>query len=165
MVAYHESFIIHTDPRPEFYDVTDRVKDVLTRSGVKDGILVVFSQHTTCSVIIQEDSYDTTFNGTKYVFQDLLDAFEKWIPQCRKEGQYLHPGPKCADHATNVIDEPLPFTLNTDAHLRSCIIGRSESIPIVNGELQLGEFGQIYLADFDGTRARERTVRVQVVGE
>jgi secondary thiamine-phosphate synthase enzyme len=165
MVVRHESFTINTDPRPEFYDVTDRVKDIVARSGVKEGIAVVFSQHTTCSVIIQEDSYDTTYNGTKFLLQDLLDIFDKLIPPCKKEGQYLHPGPKCADHCANVIDEPLPFTLNTDAHLRSSIIGRSESIPIVDGKLQLGEFGQIYFADFDGTRARERIVRVQVVGE
>ncbi len=165
MVARHESFTIVTDPRPEFYDVTDRVKDIVARSGVKEGIAVVFSQHTTCSVIIQEDSYDTTYNGTKFLLQDLLDVFDKLIPQCKKEGQYLHPGPKCADHCANVINEPLPYTLNTDAHLRSCIIGRSESIPIVDGELLLGEFGQIYFADFDGTRTRERIVRVQVVGE
>jgi thiamine phosphate synthase YjbQ (UPF0047 family) len=44
-------------------------------------------------------------------------------------------------------------------------MGRSESIPIVDGSVQLGEFGCIYFADFDGTRARERIVRIQVVGE
>ena len=57
------------------------------------------------------------------------------------------------------------WCLNTNAHLRSCLLGRSESIPIVEGELQLGEFGRIYFADFDGVRARERVVRVQIVGE
>jgi len=165
MVARHESFTIQTEARPEFHDVTGRVQEIVARSGAKEGIAVVFSQHTTCSVIIQEDSIDTTYNGTKFLMQDLLDVFERLIPQCRKEGQYLHPGPKCAEHCVNDVHEPLPFTLNTDAHLRSSIIGRSESIPIVNGELQLGEFGRIYFADFDGTRARERIVRVQVVGE
>jgi thiamine phosphate synthase YjbQ (UPF0047 family) len=44
-------------------------------------------------------------------------------------------------------------------------MGRSQSIPVVDGALTLGEFGRIYLADFDQTRARERTVRVQIVGE
>jgi len=165
MTAYHEIVILQTDPRPEFYDVTDNVKEIVSRSGVQEGIAVVYSQHTTCSVIIQEDSYDTTFKGTKFVLQDLLDVFEKIIPTCRKEGQYLHPGPKCAEYCEKVINEPLPYTLNTDAHLRSSMIGRSESIPINQGKLQLGEFGRIYFADFDGTRARERTVHVQVVGE
>jgi secondary thiamine-phosphate synthase enzyme len=132
---------------------------------VKDGIAVVFSQHTTCSIIIQEDSIDTTYNGTKFVFQDLLDIFDRLVPECKKEGQYLHPGPKCADFSVNVVGEPLACTLNTDAHLRSSIIGRSESIPLLHSKVELGEFGSIYFADFDGTRARERTGRVQIVGE
>jgi thiamine phosphate synthase YjbQ (UPF0047 family) len=165
MVAHHEVFEIHTDPRPEAYDVTDQVKAIVARSGVKNGVAVVFSQHTTCSVIIQEDSYDTTFNGTKFLIQDLMDVFEHIIPKCRKEGQYLHPGPKCADYCVNVIDEPLPYTLNTDAHLRSCMLGRSESIPVVDGAVITGEFGKIYFLDFDSTRPRDRNVRVTVVGE
>jgi thiamine phosphate synthase YjbQ (UPF0047 family) len=165
MIVKHEFIELQTDPIPSFYDMTDRVKEIVFRSNVKEGIVVVYSQHTTCSVIIQEDSYDTTYNGTKFVLQDLLDIFDKLIPECQKEGQYLHPGPICAKHCVEVINEPLPFTLNTDAHLRSCIMGRSETIPIVKGEIQLGEFGRIYFADFDGTRARERFVRVQVLGE
>jgi secondary thiamine-phosphate synthase enzyme len=165
MVVRHKVFQINTAARPSFYDITSQVKAAVLESKVKEGIAVVYSQHTTCSVVIQEDSYDTTFNGTKFVFQDLLDVFDKIIPECKKEGQYMHPGPKCADHAVNVIDEPLPYTLNTDAHLRSCVMGRSETIPIVAGELQTGQFGCIYFADFDGTRERERTVRVQILGE
>jgi secondary thiamine-phosphate synthase enzyme len=165
MIVQHEVIQLHTDPRPSFYDVTARVKEIVQRSGVKNGIVVVYSQHTTCSVIIQEDSIDTTYNGTKFVLQDLLDIFDRLVPVCKKEGQYMHPGPKCAEHCVNEIDEPLPYTLNTDAHLRSSILGRSESIPIVEGEVQLGEFGCIYFADFDGTRARERNVRIQVLGE
>jgi secondary thiamine-phosphate synthase enzyme len=165
MVAYHEAFQIETEARPSFTDVTERVKQIVARSGAKNGIAVVYSQHTTCSVLIQEDSIDTTYNGTKFVMQDLLDIFDRLVPVCKKEGQYMHPGPKCADHCANEINEPLPYTLNTDAHLRSLIMGRSESIPIIDGAVQLGEFGCIYFADFDGTRTRERTVRVQVVGE
>jgi secondary thiamine-phosphate synthase enzyme len=165
MAVYHEDFQIQTDARPEFYDVTEKTREIVKRSGVKEGIAVVYSQHTTCSIVIQEDSYDETYNGTKFLFQDLLDIFEKIVPRCRKEGQYLHPGPKCAEHCTTVVKEPLPYALNTDAHLRSSIIGRSESIPINKGELQLGEFGRIFFGDFDGTRSRERTVRIQIVGE
>jgi secondary thiamine-phosphate synthase enzyme len=165
MVVHHESFKLNTDPRPSFYDVTDQVKEIVFRSGVKEGVAVVYSQHTTCSVMIQEESHDTTLNGTKYLLQDLLDVFEVLIPQCRKERQYLHPGLEHVKYAVEELDEPAAWALNTDAHLRSSIMGRSESIPIVKGELQLGEFGQIYFIDFDGLRARERTVRVQVIGE
>ncbi|MEZ4515953.1 MAG: secondary thiamine-phosphate synthase enzyme YjbQ [Chloroflexota bacterium] len=165
MSVYHHCIQIETDPRPEFYDVTDQVKEAITQSGIEDGIVAVFSQHTTCSVIIQEDSLDETFNGTKFVFQDLLDVLEGLIPTCRKEGQYMHPGPKCVDHSVNVIKEAKAWTLNTDAHLRSALIGRSESIPLIAGKLELGEHGKVYFADFDGTHGRRRKVHVQIVGE
>jgi secondary thiamine-phosphate synthase enzyme len=165
MTVHHEKIHLQTPVRPSFHDVSEQVKAAVARSGVRNGIVVVYSQHTTCSVLIQEDSIDTTFGGTKFIMQDLLDVFDRLVPVCTKEGQYLHPGPKCAEHSVNVIDEPLPYTLNTDGHLRSCIMGRSESIPIVGGEVQLGEFGCVYFADFDGTRPRDRIVQVQVVGE
>lgn len=47
---------------------------------------------------------------------------------------------------------------------RSVILGRSVTIPLINGEMQLGEFGRIYFADFDQVRARERIVRISVIG-
>ena len=165
MATYHESFEIETEHWPSFHDVSERVKKGVSISGIQNGIAVVYSQHTTCSVIIQEDSRDTTYNGTKFIFQDLLDVLDVVIPQCQKEGQYMHPGPKCVDHSVNVVGETPAQTLNTDGHLRSSLMGRSESIPIVEGVLLLGEHGNIYFADFDGTRPRKRVVRVQVVGD
>lgn len=165
MTVYHEQFQLHTGARPRFVDVTEQVRDVVTHSGVRDGIVVVYSQHTTCSVLIQEDSHDTTFDGTKYLMQDLLNALQAIMPRCRHEGQYLHPGPEHIEHATQNLGEQAVWSLNTDAHLRSCLLGRSESVPVVEGELQLGDFGRIYFADFDAVRARQRVVRVQVVGE
>ena len=165
MATHHEAFEIETPAVPAFEDVTDRVKEIVSESGIKDGIAVVYSQHTTCSVLIQEDSIDTTYRGTKYVLQDLLNALDVLIPPCTREGQYMHPGPKCLKHCVEVIREEPAWTLNTDAHVRSCLMGRSESIPIVGGQLQLGEFGHIYFADLDGTRARTRVVRVTIVGD
>lgn len=165
MVVHHEFFKLNTDARPAFYDVTDKVKQVVEKVGVKNGIAVVYSQHTTCSVMIQEESHDTTYSDTKFLLQDLLNVFQSIIPECRNEGQYLHPGPKHVEFARSELGEPAAWALNTDAHLRSCIMGRSETIPIVDGRLELGLFGQIYFIDFDGLRERERTVRVQVIGE
>lgn len=165
MATHHKVFELNTEIRPSFHDVTDQAEEAVTQSGIRNGILVVYSQHTTCSVIIQEDSRDETFNGTKFMFQDLLDVFQELIPQCQREGQYLHPGPKCVEYSVNVVKEEPAWTLNTDGHLRSSLLGRSESIPIVEGQIMLGEHGRIYFADFDGTRARTRTVRIQVVGD
>lgn len=165
MATYHEAFEIETEHRPSFHDVTDQVGEAVAHSGIRNGIVVVFSQHTTCSVVIQEDSRDTTFNGVKFVFQDLLDVLDRIVPECKKEGQYLHPGPKCVEYSVNVVGETRADTLNTDAHLRSVLFGRSESVPLLDGRLVLGEHGHIYFADFDGTRPRTRIVRVQVVGD
>lgn len=165
MKTIRETFkVFSTGMRPTFHTVTNMVKDILARSEIKSGICVVYSRHTTCTVMIEENSFDLSYTGLTYLQQDLADIFEAIIPTCRREGQYLHPGPELtvfsADHG-----EDKPGTLNTDAHLRSSIMGRSETIPIVDGELDLGEFGHIYFVDFDHTRARERQVTVHIIGE
>ncbi len=164
MGVFHGSFKIRSDTRPTFHDVTEAVQKVLDGSGIKEGILVVFSQHTTCSVLIQEASDDVHYGGTEFLMQDLVGVLERIIPTCRTEGEYLHPGPKHVQAAAG-RDELASWSLNTDAHLRSVILGRSQSIPVVDSKMILGEFGRIYFADFDQVRARERTVRVQIVGE
>jgi secondary thiamine-phosphate synthase enzyme len=164
MPVYHEIFKIQSDRRPTFHDVTAQVQEALDKSAIRNGILVVFSQHTTCSVLIQEASDDTNYWDTELLMQDLVNVLEKIIPTCRTEGQYLHPGPKHIEAAAG-RDELPSWSLNTDAHLRSIILGRSQSVPVVDGQMELGEFGRIYFADFDQVRARERKVRVQIVGE
>jgi secondary thiamine-phosphate synthase enzyme len=164
MTVAHASFVIQSDRRPTFEDVTDRVAEVLAGTGIREGLLVVFSQHTTCSVLIQEASDDTDYWGTELLMQDLVGVLEGIIPTCRTEGQYRHPGPKHIEAAAG--REELPsWSLNTDAHLRSVLLGRSQTIPVANGEMILGEFGRVYFADFDQVRARQRTVRVTAIGE
>lgn len=164
MSVFHHSFKIQSDRRPTFHDVTDQVIEALKNSGIREGICLVFSQHTTCSVMIQEASDDVNYWGTELLMQDLVGVLEKIIPTCRTEGQYLHPGPLHIEAGKGRQELP-SWSLNTDAHLRSIIMGRSESIPVIDGKIELGEFGRIYFADFDQVRARERTVRVQIVGE
>jgi secondary thiamine-phosphate synthase enzyme len=165
MKVFRESLKVRsTGMRPTFCMITDQVKEILDRSGVKNGICVVYSHHTTCSVMTQECSFDETYTGLEYLQQDLTDIFEKIIPTCRKEGQYMHPGPKATEFGAQ-HNESKPESLNTDAHLRSVFLGRSESIVIIDGRLDLGEFGHIYFVDFDQTRPRERQVQVQIMGE
>lgn len=164
MTVYHDRFQIQSDRRPTFEDVTDRVVKVLNESKIHEGILVVFSQHTTCSVLIQEAADDVNYWGTEFLMQDLVNALEKIIPTCHTEGQYLHPGPKHIEAAKGRNEEAF-WSLNTDAHLRSVLLGRSVTIPVIDGRMELGEFGRIYFADFDQVRARQRNVRVQIVGE
>ncbi len=164
MPVFHEFFKIQSDRRPTFHDVTDSVQEVLGHCEISEGILVVYSQHTTCSVMIQEAADDTNYWGTEFLMQDLVSVLERIIPTCRTEGQYLHPGPKHIEAAAGRAELP-SWSLNTDAHLRSVLLGRSVTIPVVEGKMILGEFGRIYFADFDQVRARERFVRVQIIGE
>ena len=165
MKIISESFeVSSTGMRPTFHTVTDKVKDIVASSEIKTGICVVYSRHTTCAVMIDEDSFDKAYTGLTYLQQDLADVFEKIIPTCRKEGQYMHPGPELTVFAAK-HGEDKPGTLNTDAHLRSSIMGRSETIPITDGSLELGEFGHIYFVDFDHTRGRNRQVLVRIIGE
>lgn len=164
MGTLHKTFNITSDRRPTFQDVTEEVAAILGESGFKSGILLVYSQHTTCSVMIQEASDDLNYWGTDLLMQDLVNILETIIPTCRTEGDYLHPGPLHIKAAAG-RNELAAWSLNTDAHLRSVLMGRSTTIPIVEGKLQLGEFGRIYFADFDQVRARERVVTVQIVGE
>ena len=164
MTVFYNFFKIQSDRRPTFDDVTEQVGEILAKSGIKNGILVVFSQHTTCSVLIQEASDDVNYWGTDLLMQDLVSVLENIIPTCRTEGQYLHPGPEHIEAAAG-RDELPSWSLNTDAHLRSVIMGRSVTIPVEDSKMVLGEFGRIYFADFDQVRARERFVRVQILGE
>lgn len=164
-MLYKKSFkVMSNDKMCTFHNVTAQAKEALAESGIKNGILVVYSHHTTCSVITQECAFDQSMTGLETLQQDLVEVFESIIPACRKEGMYLHPGPKALKFAQE-HDEDARGCHNTDAHLRSSIIGRSETIVIDEGTLDLGEFGFIYFIDFDQTRARQRTVQMMIIGE
>jgi secondary thiamine-phosphate synthase enzyme len=164
MTVFHEVIEVQSELVPTFHDVTEQARTAVKKSGVKNGVCVVYSQHTTCSVMIQEESHDVNYWGTKSIMQDLVNALEKIVPVCKTEGQYLHPGQKHINDAVSRAELP-SWSLNTDAHLRSIILGRSESIPIIDGEMELGEFGRVYFADFDQVRARERKVHFQIMGD
>lgn len=165
MAYSHRSFTIQSDRRVTFDDVTEQAENILKESGIRNGILTVYSQHTTCSVLIQEQSDDVNYWGVQFILQDMVNGLEKLFPKCQTEGQYLHPGPLHIDIAKRERQEEAYWSLNTEAHLRSVLLGRSVTVPVEDGKLQMGEFGRIYFADFDQVRARERTVRVTIVGE
>ena len=105
-----------------------------------------------------------SMTGLETLQQDLVNVMDKMVPECKYEGIYLHPGPKALAFAEE-HDEDARGCHNTDAHLRSSIIGRSETIVIDDGEVDLGEFGFVYFIDFDSTRARTRTVQIMIIGE
>ena len=164
-MVYRESFKVESRHRAvSFHDVTDQVKEIVKKSGVKEGIVVVYSHHTTCSVITQECAFDMSMTGLETLQQDLVNCFEEWIPTCRTEGMYLHPGQEALIFAEEHGEDNFGCH-NTDAHLRSSIIGRNVTVVIENGEADLGEFGRVHFIDWDQTRGRKRTIQVMVMGE
>ena len=164
-MVYREAFKVKSNDRVcTFHNVTAQTREIAGRSGIRNGIVVVYSHHTTCSVITQECAFDMSMTGLETLQQDLVDVFENIVPTCRREGMYLHPGPKALKFAEDQ-GENARGCHNTDAHLRSSIIGRNVTIVMINGELDLGEYGFIYFIDFDQTRARERTVQVMIIGD
>jgi secondary thiamine-phosphate synthase enzyme len=165
VAVQHATIDLESEARVTFHDVTADVTARLRECGIASGLAVVSSPHTTCSVVIQEESHDRTYLGVEYLMQDLTDVLRRIIPDCTAEGQYLHPGPQHIDGATRERAEEAWWSLNVDAHLRSVILGRSVTIPIIDGELALGQFGRIYFADFDQMRARQRQVLLTLMGE
>lgn len=164
-MIYREKIEVQSNDRmPTFHNVTSQCKEILARSKVMNGILVVYSHHTTCCVITQEAAFDMSITGLETLQQDFVDSFDSFMPECRREGVYLHPGPKALAFAEE-HGEDARGCHNTDAHLRSSLVGRSETIVLIDGQMDLGDFAFIYFIDFDKTRARKRTVQVQVIGE
>ncbi len=164
-MIYKKSFKVQSNDKIcTFHNVTQQTKDILAESNIKNGIVVVYSHHTTCSVITQECAFDMSMTGLETLQQDLVDVCEKLVPTCSREGMYLHPGPKALKFADE-HGEDARGCHNTDAHLISSIIGRSQTIVIDDGAMDLGDYGFIYFIDFDKTRARQRTVDVVIIGE
>lgn len=164
MVFREEIKVQSRDRAVSFHDVTDKVKAIAEKSKIRDGIVVVYSHHTTCSVITQECAFDMSMTGLETLQQDLVNVFEKYIPTCRTEGMYLHPGQKALDFALDHGEDNFGCH-NTDAHLRSSIIGRNVTIVMIDGKLDLGDYGRIHFIDWDQTRARQRTIQVMIIGE
>lgn len=164
-MVYTKTVMLDSDDRKiTFHNVTDEVKLAVKESGIKAGIVNIYTPHTTCSVGTQELAFDLSVSGLETLQQDFVEALEKIMPDCKREGIYLHPGPKAIAFAAE-HDEDLRGCHNTDAHLRSQLIGRSETVAVLDGAPDLGSFGNVFLIDFDMTRARKRKLRITVIGE
>jgi len=124
---------VRTKSRVEIVDITSQVQEEVRKSGVKDGIAVVYTQHTTTAVIINENE-----SG---LMRDLLNFIEKLIPQ---NAGYLH----------DTIDN------NADAHLRAILLGNSVVVPVSDGRLELGTWQRILFIELDGPRTRRVVVRI-----
>lgn len=122
----------------EIVDITEGVRSVVHRSEVQTGAVVVFAVGSTVAV--------TTMEYEPGGVSDLQELLERLVP---REGEYEH---NVRNHDTNA-----------HAHLRAALVGPSENVPIVGGELGIGTWQQLVLLDFDD-RPRDRTVSVTVLG-
>ncbi|ROS49540.1 secondary thiamine-phosphate synthase enzyme YjbQ [Frigoribacterium sp. PhB24] len=165
MVTHRRSIEVDTPARQEFFDVTEQLVSFIEQTGFRDGIALVYSQHTSCCVLLQEESEDKTYYGTQLLLQDTLNVLSKIVPPTRHEGQYLHPGPIHIKNAADLRGELPEWGLNTDGHIISSILGRSETVPVADGSAVLGEFGRVYFGDLDSVRARTRTVQFHLIGD
>lgn len=159
---------------PTITNVTDQVREAIAASGITNGIAVVMSPHTTCSVHFDEWSHDTEADGQDFLQHDLNAALGRICPDQQDfppADGYSYPGPAHFEEveAWPSAAEYLPggdrsALLNADAHLKASIIGASQTFPVIDGELGFGVTGSIFFADWDRSRPRTRTCRVTVIG-
>ena len=124
---------VATPRRETLEEITERVADVVAASGVAEGICYVVVPHTTAGVTVNEAADPA-------VVADVLNYMSELVP---REGMWLH------------------AEGNSDAHIKAAMVGHSAVIPIESGELVLGTWQGIFVAEFDGPRPR--TVLVKVI--
>ena len=132
--------IIHlqTAVREALVDITGQVRTVVSASGVRNGLVSVYAQGATAAIMIQE-------NWDESVQTDVVNFLRKLIPN----GVWLH----------DAQDG------NGDAHLKSGLVGPSETIPVIDGELGLSRWQNIFFCEFDGPRKDRRVVCTVLVDD
>jgi secondary thiamine-phosphate synthase enzyme len=123
---------VQSNKREEMIEITSEVERLLPENG--EGVCVLFTQHTTCGLTINE-------NADPDVKHDMLLFLKNTIPQ-------FYEGFRHFEH-------------NSDAHIKSSLVGSSVTVPFAGGKLLLGRWQGIYLCEFDG--ARERKVLLKII--
>ncbi len=145
--ALASTIVIDTDKAPQFIDITERVVEHVKSSNVLECIVVVYSMHTTAAIKINE--YEPL------LIKDMEDFLSKLASP---DAYYRHND--FGIRTVNMGDDEPP---NGHAHLQHLLMSTSETIPIANGDLQLGEWQRIFLLELDGTRPRKRRILISVV--
>jgi len=126
-----------TKQRREFIRITDEVAEIVRRSGVREGLVLVSAMHITAAVYVND-------------WEDgLIHDFEAWLERL---------APARPDYRHHQTGED-----NADAHLKRTLMGHQVLLPITDGALDLGPWEQVFYAEFDGQR-RKRVI-VKVMGE
>ncbi|MDP6457477.1 MAG: secondary thiamine-phosphate synthase enzyme YjbQ [Candidatus Marinimicrobia bacterium] len=123
---------VATHQRIDFVDITSQVREEVNKSRVEDGMVVIYVPHTTCGVTINE-------SADPDVAEDIKMQLTKLVPH---KGGYHH------------------LEGNADSHIKTSMIGSSETVFIENGKLVLGTWQGIFLCDFDGPRTRKVYIKI-----
>lgn len=118
--------IVSTEHKEELIDITHKLKRYVTELGVEDGVLIVYVPHTTAAITINE-------NADPDVKTDMLTIMDTMIPY---DNGYLH------------------WEGNSSSHMKASMLGYSETIFIVDGQLALGRWQGVYFYEGDGPRER-----------
>jgi secondary thiamine-phosphate synthase enzyme len=131
----------------QFLDITDQVADVVAESGLCNGIVSIMSRHTTMAVRIQE--------AEPLLLEDLLGFLRRLAPS---NVHYQHNDFRIRTHHMHDDESP-----NGHSHCLQFLLGTSETVPVMDGELMLGEWQRIFLVELDGPRPK-REVLIQTIG-
>jgi len=146
MKIYKEKIDFKSTTQLEFVDLTDRVEDIVERSGIRQGQVLVFAQHTTLGIVINHNE--------SMLLQDFMRVLYKFAPV---DDQYSH------DLFELRRDKKADGRSNGHSHCKALVTGVSETVPIEKGRMILSDIQSIFAVEFDG--ARKRDVVVQVTGE
>jgi secondary thiamine-phosphate synthase enzyme len=129
-----ELFEIETREQQDCFDLTERVREIVKRARVEQGSCQIMVLHSTAAIVVNE-------TADPNIGRDVLDALGRAVPA---KGDWLH----------DRIDD------NAAAHIKASILGPSEILPVVRGELLLGTWQGIWMFEFDGPRTRRVAVHV-----
>ena len=137
---------VETSQAPEFIDITGSVNQYVKESRVENGFVVIFSRHTTAAIKINENE--------PLLLKDMARFLERIAS---RNGYYQH-----NDFSIRTVNMTEGECPNGHAHCQHLVLGTSETIPVVGGQLQLGQWQRIFFVELD--RPRPREVLVQLLG-
>jgi secondary thiamine-phosphate synthase enzyme len=136
MKAHTEYLKFHTKKRRDYVHITPQVEEIVRRSGIQEGMVLVSAMHITASIYVNDNE------------SGLIQDIDKWIEQL---------APAKPDYKHHQTGED-----NADAHLKSLLLHHEVIVPITNGRLDFGTWQRIFYAEFDGQR--DKRVIVKVLG-
>jgi secondary thiamine-phosphate synthase enzyme len=122
---------LRTSKRTEIIDITDKVQEEVRKTGVRDGLAIIYTRHTTTAITINE--------GERGLMEDIEDVMCRLVP---RGAGYKH----------DIMDD------NADSHIRAILLGNSVVVPVSNGRLDLGTWQRVLFIELDGPRSNRRIV-------